>query len=231
MKTCIVMAHHQEVDCFLQSCQDSRRIPTGHGALYHVLLNGTETYLLKTGIGLENARKGLLNAHKSYQLAACTYKPVLFVNCGPAGAMYSSRRIGDLVVGTHTLHDLSGISAKRLNNEWTQKIADYLFANSIPYVYGKIYTAPNALVSGDLRDTIYHATGAEVVDMESFGLAEAAEDIGFPLIALKCVTDNADENAPDDYSRNRNKAMTYLSEVLCRFILDISHTNKLCEKS
>ena len=45
------------------------------------------------------------------------------------------------------------------------------------------------------HDQLRESTGADVVDMNSFGLASACADHGVSLFAWKIISDNADENA------------------------------------
>lgn len=49
------------------------------------------------------------------------------------------------------------------------------------------------------RDRLQAATQADVVDMNSYGLAAACADHGVPLFAWKVISDRADENAGESF--------------------------------
>ncbi len=55
--------------------------------------------------------------------------------------------------------------------------------------------------SGSVRETL-QTKGGQLVDMEGAALAKVAHHYQIPLIALKVISDHADESASNDFENN-----------------------------
>ncbi|MBU1692578.1 MAG: hypothetical protein KKC51_01305 [Verrucomicrobia bacterium] len=77
------------------------------------------------------------------------------------------------------------------------------------------------MASPSEHDRLRATTGADAVDMNSFGLALVCADHGVPLFAWKIISDHADENASEtfrafvaDYQGEGGKALAEIIVAL-----------------
>ena len=66
---------------------------------------------------------------------------------------------------------------------------------------GVLVTGDQFVNSGSVRESL-QAKGGQLVDMEGAALAKVAHHYQIPLIALKVISDHADESAGDDFETN-----------------------------
>ncbi|MDZ7820743.1 MAG: hypothetical protein U5N26_02395 [Candidatus Marinimicrobia bacterium] len=80
-------------------------------------------------------------------------------------------------------------------------------------------TVSRPLVSEGKRKQLFERSGAELVDMECFALAETARRNGVKMSALKVATDAADEATAARFAATLQPAVKQLTEIcLERFI-------------
>jgi len=68
-----------------------------------------------------------------------------------------------------------------------------------PLHLGKLVTAPRVVAAASEKRRLGEQTGALAVDMESAAVAQCAAAAGVPMVALRAITDSADENLPLDF--------------------------------
>jgi hypothetical protein len=71
-----------------------------------------------------------------------------------------------------------------------------LSAANIPLSGGPLLSVDSPLRSPEAKRAAHRRTGAVAVDMEAAGVAEAAERLGIPWLAIKSVLDAVDEPLP-----------------------------------
>ena len=67
--------------------------------------------------------------------------------------------------------------------------------------HGLLVTGDQFVNSGNLRESL-QAKGGQLVDMEGAALAKVAHHYNIPLLALKVISDHADESAGNDFETN-----------------------------
>lgn len=73
----------------------------------------------------------------------------------------------------------------------------------------------------ELRQQIHEQTGADVVDMNLFGLVSALARFGVPSLHVRIVSDLADENAAEDFRHFVESYQGDLGRSLGRFVRDM----------
>ena len=78
------------------------------------------------------------------------------------------------------------------------------------------------MASGNTRETL-QAKGGQLVDMEGAALAKVAHHYQKPLIAIKIISDNADEEAGENFFQNLHAGERVVKHL--PFILDFIVNN------
>lgn len=73
----------------------------------------------------------------------------------------------------------------------------------------------------DTAGALAERLGAHLVDMEVAAVAQAAEALGFPWVAIKAVTDGADGESAGDFSVNLQRAARKAGEAMERLLLQL----------
>ncbi len=136
---------------------------------------GREVYAIANGAGSDRSFAAVLVAPRC--AAVC--------NIGFCGALDAKLQIGDVVIATQVQH--SGWS-------WFTQLPKG--ADAARGVVACVdHVAQTASEKRDLR-----ATGASIVEMESAGVARAAEDLDVPFYCIRVVSDLANETFATDFN-------------------------------
>lgn len=134
-----------------------------------------------TGVGISRARAGTSQVIRKH-------KPAMIIYAGLGGALSPDLQIGDIVLGSNIASLKKGqrreLFAEIPGISHTHRRADLLTENRFIYEPG-------------LKRRLFADSGAFVVDMETWGVAEAAAQSRTPVIAVRSVSDKAGESLPD----------------------------------
>ena len=112
----------------------------------------------------------------------------LLVSLGYAGALAPELHPGDLVVVNSYLY---GAHIPIPDNSHATRAAALLREAGRPVLEGPVLTVDAPLLSPQAKRRAHHASGALVVDMEGFWIANSAARRGVPLIGIRAVLDEA----------------------------------------
>ncbi len=144
-------------------------------------LNGKPVLMGCTGIGIRKARKGT-----SYLIQK--FRPDLIISAGYGGGLKPGLRVGDIVVGEWVLSLEKGEKKKLYSKIPNLKTA---------YLNGGLLTENRFIYDPIDKKNLFHETGALSVDMETWGVVEAAEKSGVPVIAVRSISDVNQDELPD----------------------------------
>jgi adenosylhomocysteine nucleosidase len=153
--------------------------------------------LVRCGIGPERARASAERALRD--------RPVgLAVSSGYAAAL-GPAAIGDLVIGTTVravgdepgTPDSATYSCSVESTDALRRAAD---AVGVAVHQGPFVSVSRVLCRAAEKTALGRATGAIAVDMESAALAAVASRYGVPFVAVRTVSDLADEELPVDFN-------------------------------
>lgn len=144
-------------------------------------LYGNEVLLGHTGVGIGRARAGTSHVIQKH-------KPAMIIYAGLGGALSPDLKIGDIVIGSNIV-SLKKDESKSLFSDIPEtgcahRKADLLTENRFVY-------------EPDLKRKLFADSGAAVVDMETWGVTEAAYHTRTPVIAVRSVSDKAEEPLPN----------------------------------
>ncbi|MEM5947911.1 5'-methylthioadenosine/adenosylhomocysteine nucleosidase [Spirochaetia bacterium 38H-sp] len=163
------------------------------------------------------------------------YRPEAVVFTGIAGSVNPSLCVGDLVVSLDCVqHDLDatamGIERGRVPYtvyrfiEADKGLVDKMRGFSPDWGrvhFGRVLTG-DQFIAGEQRARMPYLTEelkGDVVEMEGASVALVCRVNAVPFVLLRVVSDNADGNAPDDFSAFLNRSSSHLAEAL-EFLFD-----------
>ncbi len=139
---------------------------------------------------------------RSYQCARSLFArgvPSLLI-FGIAGGLYPDLVSGDIVISTTIIseqhHKRYQANPELLENA----IAKAQHLNSHRVVYAPIFSQETALETPAEKQSAYTRTHAFVVDMESAGVAQAAQEANRPFVSIRVVCDPAIRTVPSAFS-------------------------------
>jgi adenosylhomocysteine nucleosidase len=156
-------------------------------------VTGAEITAVVTGIGRERAGNALVSALRSAasQVHAC-------ISAGLAGALRPEVRIGDVVVARKVIGNLRNLAKSVGDRPCAPELvaaAEALGAKSA----GAFLTLDHAVSKVEEKREL--AARADAVEMESFDIMTTAHDYRIPAVAIRAISDGADEDLPLDMNR------------------------------
>jgi adenosylhomocysteine nucleosidase len=156
-------------------------------------VSGAEVTAVVTGIGRDragNAAAAVLRNVAS-QVHAC-------ISTGLAGALRPEWKIGDVVVARKVFANLKNRANAMGDRNCSSELiaaAEALGAKTV----GSFLTSDQAVSKAELKREL--AARADVVEMESFDVVTTANTYGIPAVAIRAISDAADEDLPLDMNR------------------------------
>jgi adenosylhomocysteine nucleosidase len=149
----------------------------------------TPIVLIQAGIGPDRARRALLASSRRFSFrAACSL--------GFAGGLSEGLCPGDLVCPGVVIRD-DGQTGQALDVAPARAaVIAALSGAGISLSNGPLLSVDSPLRTPEAKRAAQRRTGAVAVDMEAAGVAEAAESLGIPWLAIKSVVDAVDEPLP-----------------------------------
>jgi len=175
--------------CGFQTCRLQGGSPEDGARLYEVAFHGCTVRVLLTGIGLLNASRSAETALEG-GFDAC-------ISSGLAGALRPEYQVGDIVAARRVVHPGSGPLLSSDEEFLTEaaacgaKLADGLVSSDA------------LAVSSEQKRGL--AQFGDAVDMESYAVLKAAQGLGVPAIAVRAISDAAEEELPLDFSQVMNE--------------------------
>ncbi len=142
------------------------------------LLN-KEVAICKSGVGIKRARKAA-------SLLIQKHKPSLIVSTGHCGALVEDMRVGDMFIGTKAISVIK-------ENQYDL----YHDIESISCAKGAILTENRFIDQKEDKQRLYKMTNALCVDMETWGVVEAAIQSTTHVACIRSVSDMASQSLPD----------------------------------
>ncbi|MEM4409657.1 MAG: hypothetical protein QXI19_13035 [Candidatus Caldarchaeum sp.] len=143
-------------------------------------IGGKQVVLCSSGIGIKRAREAA-------ELLIRKFTPELIVSAGFGSALSPILRVGEIVLGEYVISRM-------------KKARKPLHRVDVPiqaeFISGGILTENRFIHSPEEKRVLYEETGALCVDMESWGIAEAAEDVGVPVLSIRAISDEASHSLP-----------------------------------
>lgn len=161
-------------------------------ALYRFTIGGHRVILIESGMGPERAATATA-------LLIDRAAPAMLVNFGFGGAVTTDLRVGDVVVAERILLHRGRLFSEQpgLARELAERVAGTVGKGDGERGYhtlcGTFITAAEILQKRVLAGLLPTGTSHPVVEMESAAVARIAAREGVPLVALRAISDGAEE--------------------------------------
>jgi hypothetical protein len=115
---------------------------------------------------------------------------------GLCGSLTDSLAESAIVMYSSCLSAMNGGSACSCTPELSEQVTALLNAQKVACKAVMGVTSPRVAINKDDKLRLA-GTGAQVVDMESYGILSAAHKLGVPAIVVRVVSDSLDRKLPD----------------------------------
>ena len=155
-----------------------------------VNIPNAEVIYVETGIGKVNAAMHTMRA-------ICEYHPDVVINFGSAGTL--NHKVGDIIVCNRFVDRdlrnviLDGVISKI---EFDRDAINRVFLSEHLMEHAKLIGTCN---TGDSFITQGSDIEGDVIDMESYAVADVCREMGIPFVAVKYVTDIVGQNSSQEW--------------------------------
>ena len=170
-----------------------QRKTLGSAEVFVSSVAGAEVTAVITGIGRERAGNAVATVlrNAATQVHAC-------ISSGLAGALRPEWRIGDVVVARKVIGNLRNLAKTIGDRPCAPELVVAAEALGAKTVSGFLTLDHAVSKAGEKREL---SARADAVEMESFDIMTTAHDYRIPAIAIRGISDAADEDLPLDMNR------------------------------
>lgn len=163
-----------------------------------------EVIYVETGMGKVNAAMKTMRA-------ICEYHPDMVINYGSAGTL--NHNIGDIIVCNRFIDrdlqkvTLNGVVSEIVfgTDEARHVLTEQRLNERAKVLWGTCNTGDSFITSGaDIE--------GEVIDMESYAIADVCREMGIPFVSVKYVTDVVGKNSVESWQEKLADARHGLTE-------------------
>ncbi len=177
-----------------RACREFDRQKAPGLKLWKSVIGDSEIFVALTGIGDKSAN--VLDL--MMRVAACDRYFDVCISSGLAGALRSDYKLGDIVVAKLLK---SNFVHADLGRDWLETDKQLV---ELAVIHGArpvsaFYSARNVLITAVQKSQL--AAKADAVEMESFDVVKEGYAWGARGIAIRAISDRADENLPIDFNR------------------------------
>ena len=158
-----------------------------------------EVILHICGVGMRHAAQGV-------RALVDNYRPDLLLNYGVSGGMMPDMPLGKTVVATSSF-PCSGKAYKAGIAEPTDKaLAAFAAAILCDTHKSPVCTSQALIINKKRKARIVAQSGAVCIDMESYVIAKITNELGIPLLVIRCLSDTLEPKSLLSFSKNGKAA-------------------------
>ena len=163
-----------------------------------------EVIYVETGMGKVNAAMKTMRA-------ICEYHPDMVINYGSAGTL--NHNIGDIIVCNRFIdRDLQKVTLDGVVSEIEFDRDARPCVSTIQQLMKRAKIVNATCNTGDSFITSGADIEGDVIDMESYAIADVCREMGIPFVAVKYVTDVVGQNSPESWMEKLADARRGLTE-------------------
>lgn len=229
MKIAIIVPMAEEREFYLEKFTMNEKIKIGPREFDRFNIDQHEVYIGLSGIGKTNAAITLAS------LLAVVDIDLIFVT-GSAGALSKDVKLNDLVLANQlAYYDADSTQSGNYvigqipqepaifdtKNLFLTMFEDFLRARKIDFHQGLILTGDSFVAKESMKDQIRKdfPTGLGV-EMEGASFAQVARQFDKPIIILRAISDNGDEQAGFDFDKFVKEAGKRAANMIVDFLND-----------
>ncbi|WEV71532.1 5'-methylthioadenosine/adenosylhomocysteine nucleosidase [Lactobacillus sp. ESL0785] len=227
MKIAIIVPMEIEAEYYRKYFHSGNKEMFGSTVFEHFCVKGNDIYLGLSGIGKVQAAMNLTSLLSRVEID-------LILMTGTAGSLAANVHREDLLlVDAFTYHDahntlagdyvegqIPGEPAEfKLTSPERNKFAAFLQAEKVPYQEGLVVTG-DAFIGSDEQKTIIKQNfpTALAVEMEGAAFAQVAYHFNKPLVAMRAISDNGNDDANSDFDQFAKKVGAKAAKLICAYL-------------
>ncbi len=188
----LIAAMPEEIKPLLKLIGPYQKERTGSFNLYRFSVGTVEACLIESGLGPAKAEFAV-------QMLLTVANPSVIINFGFAGAITSGPAVGDLIMANRIFRQNSVLSEQfGLDNDLADRLAMVLSkeCGAEPFQVHRGACISSGVIEdkGQLAGILPESITNPVLDMETAAVFQAAAKAGIPVISLRGISDDAEEN-------------------------------------
>ncbi len=222
----------KEVEALLNKVEIERKDKINDTLFYMCRYKKNELIVVKSGIGK-------VNSAVVTQLLISKYEPKYIINTGIAGAISKKVKVLDIVIASETLQydfDATNFGYKLgqipqmdkyifETNEYLIETMKKVLKKEQRYHVGRIISGDKFISKENDKKFLFKEFNGLCVDMESGSIGHVCYINGTSYIAIRCISDNADENSTENYNDFDSKAAYKSSELILALLNKVLRSN------
>ncbi len=191
----VLAALREEMAPLLRRLADPRKAGAAARAYTAGTISGRPVALVRTGIGVQAARTAAEWVFRELSPAAT-------LSMGFAGGLRDDLRPGDLVLASEVFEPPPPEGEGPRQWEADPRLLECIRKGGDgKWTEGRIATVRRALQTAEEKREFGKRHGSIAVDMESSGIARAANALGTPVVYLRAIVDDAAFDLPLDFTK------------------------------
>ncbi len=159
-------------------------------------LHGVPFLVVRTGVGMKNARNAVENVCRIHQ-------PRLVISAGFAGAL-------DVSLSKYALFFPSEFISETFSTNNMEKLTLYtkltqtVFSRELQkecHFGGRLLTVGKIIAETQEKKRLGASYQAQAVEMETYAVAEFCKEVSLPFLAIRAISDSVEEELPKDMQK------------------------------
>ena len=187
----VLAAVHSEISPLIKRRARRARPGGDNFSSWEGSLNGSKLLLVLTGMGKRRAEEAARIVLERSPLS-------MLLSVGFCGALSADLRVGDLVLCQRLVsYDGDPRSASVISDPGLVQAFLRLDTRNKAIIAGTSLVVDRIIRLPEEKKSLRASTGADVIDMESYWIGQICKQKGIPFLALRAVSDQADDLLPD----------------------------------
>jgi nucleoside phosphorylase len=145
----------------------------------------------------------------------------ILISFGFAGALDPTLAAGDLFLPKSVVDPVGNIF--RTDRILLKRVSDHFAKNFSLPASGKIFGSDKIIWKAAEKRQIFDRYGAEAVDMESLGVAQAAKEVNCTFLVVRAITDIANQSLPKKSLESINiNGRVQISDILWNLVTNVN---------
>ena len=173
----VLAAMSMEAGCLIKRIENAKPENRAGKKFLRGKIGGAEVVLHRCGWGMRNADKGVRALVENYQ-------PDVIINYGVSGGLIPEIGLGETVIAAACNHANTAQS-----NKTDEGLAAFAAARLPHAKMAPVATSVGLIVNKKRKTRVARKSGAVCIDMETYAAANAANELGVPLLVIRCLSD------------------------------------------
>ena len=176
----LISATENEVNGLLNSLRDKQTSKLNSIKIFSGKFLDIDIVIAIPGVGIRKARN-------CTNILIKKYKPKTIISAGFAGALNPKLRLGDVIIPDWVL------SLKNAEKIYLDNKLPYI---AFKYIKGGLVTESSFINEKYKKLDLFVRSGADIVDMETWAIADAARKLDTRVISVRAVSDLTNQHLP-----------------------------------